>query len=309
MSSQLQQEFVSVISDALREINEMFGYEVFDNSEIDKIAANFLKMLPSVEAYLKSERGVTLQEVAKEKHDYKKAKDMAIRGILHGSILKNYKETSFEEKFKDYLYSSGTETCEWIGKTGYDSYFNAVMNQVSKLVMNNDATKFIIDYLNKSTRTRSQAVMTLILTKPEFFKDLPKLDEKTVDDHIEIFKSLSGIVEKLFKLIYAVINKHWTTQKPPNLDKKDFHEIWKAVKNDTGFNVLTKAVPDTIGWNASKHIGYSKSVGSKQVKFTSNDGTITLTYSDFISRVRELYACTLALVKISLMITLNLKIF
>lgn len=309
MSSQLQQEFISIISDALREINEMFGYEVFDSSKIDKIAANFLKVLPTVEALLKSTRGATLQEVEKEDHDHEKAKAMAIRGILHRSIFKAYKGSSFEEKFKDYLYSSGTETCEWIGKTSYDSYFNAVMNQVSKLVMNNDATKFIIDYLNKSTRNRSQAVMRLILTKPKFFKDLPNLNEKTIDDHKEIFMSLSGIAEKLFKLIYAVINNHWAMPTHPNLDKKRFFEVWDAVRNDPAFNILAKAIPDTICWNTSKHDGYIKFVSSKQVKFTSNEGTITLTYSDFIFRVRELYACTLALTKISLMIAYNLKNF
>ena len=169
MSSQLQQEFVRVISDALHEINEMFGYKIIDSSEIDKIAANSLKVLPTVEALLKSKRGVTLEDVEKEEHNYEKAKAVVIRRILYEYIFKGYKGTSFEEKFKDYLYSSGTETCEWIGKTGYDFYFNAVMNQVSKLVMNNDAIKFIIDYLNKSTRTRSQTVMTLFLTKPNEF--------------------------------------------------------------------------------------------------------------------------------------------
>jgi hypothetical protein len=121
MSSQLQQEFVRVISDALHEINEMFGYEVIDSSEIDKIAANSLKVLPTVEDLLKSKRGVTLEDVEKEEHNYEKAKAVVIRRILHEYIFKGYKGTSFEEKFKDYLYSSGTETCEWIGKTGYDS--------------------------------------------------------------------------------------------------------------------------------------------------------------------------------------------
>jgi hypothetical protein len=268
-------------------------------------------LLPSAEAFLKSKRGATLEEVEKEgDHDYKKAKDAAIRGILHGYILKDYKGTSFEEKFKDYMFTSGTEVCEWIGKTDYASYFNAIMNQFSMLVMNKDAIKYIIDYLNKSTRNRTQAIITLIFTKPEFFKDLPNFDEKTIDDHIEVFKSLSAIVEKMFKLIYAIINKHWTMQTPPNLDiERNFYKFWNAVKNDAAFSVLTKAVPDTIAWNASKHGGCSKSVNSKRIEFTSNDGTIVLTYSQFISRVRELYACTVALVKISLMITLNLKIF
>lgn len=62
----------------------MLGYEYFENSKIDKSAAKFLKELPSVEALLKSKRGVTLEEIEKEKHDYTKAKDMAIRGILDG---------------------------------------------------------------------------------------------------------------------------------------------------------------------------------------------------------------------------------
>ena len=97
--------------------------------------------------------------------------------------------------------------------------------------------------------------------------------------------------------------------KPPNLDKKNFFEVWDAVRNDPASNILAKSIPDTICWNASKHDGYAKFVSSKEVKFTANEGTITLTYSDFISRVRELYACTLALTKISLMITLKLKTF
>jgi len=309
MSSKLHQEYVTVISDALREINEMFGYEVFDSSIIDKTARNFLKLLPIVETELKSKRGVTLQDVEKEKHDYEKAKDMVIRGILHGSIFKNYKGNSFEEKIKDYLYSSGTEICEWIGKTDYISYFNTMMNKVSKLVMDIDATKYILNFLNESTRSRSQAIMTLILTKPDFFKDSQNYDEKTIDDHIEIFKMLSGVAEKMFKLIYAIINIHWTLPTPPDLEKEELYGVLKAVRKDAAFNVLAKAVPDTIGWNASKHIGYNKFVGSKQVKFTSNEGIKTLTYADFISRVRELYACTLVLTKISLMIALERKSF
>lgn len=308
MSLHLQQEIVRVFCDALHEINEMLGYEYFESSKIDKLAAKFLKALPSVEALLKSRRGVTLRDVEKEKYDYEKAKAMAIRGIFHAYILKEYKGTSFEEKFKDYLYSSGTEKCEWIGETDYASYFNAVINQISNLVKNKDATKFIIDYLNKNPNTRSQAIMTLF-TNPNFFKDSPNIDEKIIDDHIGISKSLSGVAEKLFKLTFAIINNYWTMRTPPNLDKKDFFEVWKGVKKDPAFSILTKAVPDTIVWNASKHAGYTKLVGSKKVKFNANEGTISLTYSDFISRVRELYACTLALAKISLMIMFNLRNF
>jgi hypothetical protein len=309
LSSHLRQELLRVYCDALREINEIFGFEYFENSKVDMIAANFLEMLPFSEALLKSKRGVTLQELEKEEHDLKKAKDIAIRGILHGTILKYYNGNSFEEKFKDYVYSSGTETCEWIRKTGYDSYFNVVTNQVSKLVMNKDATKYIVDNLNISTRSRSQAIMGLFLTKPDFIKDLPNFNEKVIEDHVEVFKRLSGVAEKLFKLIYAIMNSYWTMPTPPNLDKMKFFEIWDAVRNDHTFNILAKAVPDTVCWNASKHDGYTKLVSSKQVKFKSNEGEITLSYSDFVSRVRELYACTLALTKISLIITFNLRRF
>ena len=67
-------------------------------------------------------------------------------------------------------------------------------------------------------------------------------------------------------------------------------------------STFTKPFPNTIYWNSSKHGGISKKVRTKEIEFKSNEGVKTLSYSDFISLVRELYACTLPLTKINLII-------
>jgi hypothetical protein len=306
--SRLEQDLISTISDAFREINEILGYEYFESPKIHNLSIKFAKMLPFVEPLLKSKMGVTLQELEKEDHDYDKAKAAIILGIFHGIIIKDYKGNSFEEKFKNYLYCSGTEKCEWIGKTDYPFYFHTLMNHVSKLIEDTDAIKFVNDYLKTNVKLRSQAVAT-ILTKRRFFKDSSHLNEIAIDEHIDIFKSLSAIAEDYFKLIYAIINNYWTVKNIAKLEKTEFYEVWKGIRKSPDYNLYTKSVPNTIYWNAAKHNKCFKNVSTKQIIFRSNDGNADLTYSDFISLVRDLYACTLTLTKISLMIRFHLKIF
>jgi len=64
--------------------------------------------------------------------------------------------------------------------------------------------------------------------------------------------------------------------------------------------VFTTPFPNTIYWNASKHNGVTKNVGLRQIQFSSNDGNETLSYCDFVTLVREVYACMIALIKMKL---------
>lgn len=48
---------------------------------------------------------------------------------------------------------------------------------------------------------------------------------------------------------------------------------------------------------------------SKEIEFKSNEGNAILSYSNFVSLVRELYACVLVLIKIGLIIIFLLKAF
>jgi len=86
------------------------------------------------------------------------------------------------------------------------------------------------------------------------------------------------------------------------LENTDFYKIWKKLKDDEVLNTFTKPFPNTIYWNASKHGGISKKVRTKEIEFKSNESVKRLSYSDFISLVRDLYACALPLTKINLII-------
>ena len=75
--------------------------------------------------------------------------------------------------------------------------------------------------------------------------------------------------------------------------------IWYHIIN---LGVFTKPFPNTIYWNALKHNKFRKNVGSCETEFRSNSGRRILNYPDFRSLIRELYACTLVLTKINLML-------
>jgi hypothetical protein len=86
------------------------------------------------------------------------------------------------------------------------------------------------------------------------------------------------------------------------LENTEFYTIWKELKDDEILSTFTKSFPNTIYWNASKHGGIRKKIRTKEIEFMSNEGGKRLSYSDFISLVRELYACALPLTKINLVI-------
>jgi hypothetical protein len=134
---------------------------------------------------------------------------------------------------------------------------------------------------------------------PEHFLYPSRIDETIIDEHIEIFRELGAIAEGYLKLIYGIKHNCHTNQ---DLEKLDFHHIWKNLKQDSNFGVFTKPFPNTIYWNALKHNKFRKNVGSCEIELRSNNGRRILNYSDFRSLIRELYACTLVLTKINLML-------
>lgn len=141
MSPKFKELIVTVVSDALHEINEILGYEYFKQDMIKQISEFFLLVVPVVEEFVKEIRGVNLDEIEKEQYDYNRLKRYALRGLFDGYILREYPGDTFNEKFKKYLYNSGIEKCTWIANTRYDNYYQVLNTYVSKLNLNENAKK------------------------------------------------------------------------------------------------------------------------------------------------------------------------
>jgi hypothetical protein len=249
--------------------------------------------MPLVEGLLKETRGVTFEEIEKEAYDYERLKRVALQGLFDGNILKGYKGNTFEEKFNNYLYTSGIERCKWITKTGYRIYYQTFCNHISKLNSDRDAISLINKFVKEGGKSTTQA-LTKILVKSKFFEDSPRIDETIIDEHIEIFRESGAIAEGYLKLIYGIKHNCHTNH--------ICFIIWKNLKQDSNLGVFTKPFPNTIYWNALKHNKFRKSVGSCEIEFRSNNGRRILNYPDFRSLIRELFACTLVLTKINLML-------
>jgi hypothetical protein len=309
MSSAVEKRFIHVISDALCDINDTLGYEYFDTNKTAEIAEKlYLAGYAKMQKFLKEQRGITLNELDKEKFEYEKAKEKAYFGILDGLIIKTYKGDSFEEKFNNYLYYSGIEQCEWITNTTYDLYYQTLSNILSTNTSNTNMINFIGRFIKRKMKSTTQGIAK-IQTKWKFFRNIQTLDEITIDEHLETFRELAAIAENYLKLLYGIKNNYSTDQEMERLEKTKFHDIWNDIKINTNFNLFIKPFPNTIYWNASKHAGITKKVSLKEIEFKSNDGTKALSYRDFISLVRELYASTLVLVKMNMIVRSNNKAF
>jgi len=301
MSSKVEKILDTIMRDALAEINEILGYEYLEKAKIEETSMRFLDFMPFVERVLKEKRGVTLEDLEKESYDYKKVKKAALMGMLHGLILREYEGNTFDEKFRNYLYSSGIENCEWITKTEYVTYYKMLIKNLSSAASNINMIKLVNGFIEREGKSIVQAI-TKIRTKGKFFEDPSTMDEIIVDEHLEIFRELGAIAESYLKLIYAIKYDFSTIKDLDKLQTTDFYKVWKDLKEDSNFSMFTKPFPNTIYWNASKHNKCKKIVNSNAIEFRSNNGTRILSYCDFISLVRELYACTLVLTKINLVI-------
>ena len=188
MSSELKEKLTAVISDALYEINEMLGYEYFEENKIKGVSKEFLKMLPFAEQLLTKTRSVTLKDLENEEINRERAKMAFIKGIFVGIVLRNYSGS-----FTDYLYRSGTENCTWISNTHYDDYFWALSNLAPKVATEVDKLIFIGDFSKRKIRSTIQAVAKISIKK-RFFEDRKDFSESIIDEHIEIFRELGAIV-------------------------------------------------------------------------------------------------------------------
>lgn len=103
-------------------------------------------------------------------------------------------------------------------------------------------------------------------------------------------------------MIYGLKHKCPSNNK---LERLKFFDIWEDLKQDADLGVLTKPFPNTIIWNSVKHNKFNKAVSSKKIEFRSNEGSADMSYADFKSLVRDLYACAIVLSKINLLIMLQ----
>lgn len=309
MSSEEDEKYAKVMSDTLNEINEILGYTYFDATQIEELVKAFVKLVPFIKSLLlKDANEVTVKKFDTEPFDSEKGKQSSLQGIFDGLVLKGYEGDPFEEKFKNYLYNSGIEKSEWISKTGYDDYYNILLKIVSMNPSNLILLKLVYDYRKEKLLSITQG-FTKILMMEDFFKNVSTLDETIIDEHFNIFRELGGIVENHLKLLYAIKHNYSSGKDINKLGTSMVSDIWKDLKNDKDYSIFTKPFPNTIYWNASKRSGIIKKVTSKEIEFKSNEGTRTLSYSDLISLVRELYACALVLIKIGLIIRFHHKVF
>jgi hypothetical protein len=179
MSSELEKEYVRIMSDAFYELNEIIGYEYFRPSQIRKI----VKLLPLVEEMVLKPRGVTIGDVGKEERNYEKGKQAALMGILDGYVLKEYEGNTFKEKFKNYIHDPGIR-CKWLQTTDYNRYLQTLLDFVSK-ISSNIVLQFVFNYKSKKLVPISQGIVR-VFRKKMFFRDVLTLDEKTIDETLEI---------------------------------------------------------------------------------------------------------------------------
>ena len=196
------------------------------------------------------------------------------------------------------------EDCKWIKKTEYSNYYKKLNEMLSKTITNLDTIEYINTYSKHKIKATTQAI-TKINTKENFFNNNTNVNEKTIDEYIEIFRELCSVIEGRLKLLYGIKYKY-NPKQITNLEKTSLFDVWKDLKNDTDMKLFTKPFPNTIYWNASKHNGITKRVNDKSISFTSNEGDKAISYEEFIQLVRELYACTIILVKINLMLTFHI---
>jgi 6-phosphofructokinase len=181
MSPKFKELIVTVMIDALHEINEILGYEYFKRDMIEQTSKNFLLVVPVAEELVKEIRGVNLDEIEKEQYDYSRLKRYVLRGLFDGYILRDYSGNSFDEKFKKYLYNSGIERCTWIAKTRYDNYYQVLNTYVSKLNLNENAKSLVKEFIKEHIKSTTQTIAKM-LTKKKFFEDNPKIDEIVIDE-------------------------------------------------------------------------------------------------------------------------------
>jgi hypothetical protein len=75
----------------------------------------------------------------------------------------------------------------------------------------------------------SQGIVRVFRTKM-FFRDVHTLDEKTIDDTLQIFRELGAIAEHHLKLLYAMKHNYSSEQEISKLEKTKFTQFGKSSK-------------------------------------------------------------------------------
>jgi hypothetical protein len=310
ISQDIRDRLLEVLQSAFLEINQIIGYEYFDKATAERKSKElYTAGLGFAEKVLRETRGVSLRDLKIEELDEEKTKRAALRGIFHGLILTGYRGSSFEEKYEDYLLRSGIEQCSWISKTDYNTYYNTYYSFVSKINSDKEKIFFINEFVKRKIYATTQH-LAKISRKGGFYQESAVIDEALIDDHIDIFKDLGAILENYLKLLYAIKQELTAKKEIDNIENTNFYEVWKSLRDDPILRVFTaKSFPNTIYWNASKHDGITKKIDSKGIEFRSNEGVEVVSYSDFVSLVREMYSVAIVLGKINLMVGFQTKLY
>jgi hypothetical protein len=163
-------------------------------------------------------------------------------------------------------------------------------------------SNLIVNILIKEKEISSTQGMVRIQTKNEFFKDNLTINESLIDQHLEIYRELVSIAENYIKFLYLF---KYPSKSFETINKTYFFSIWDDLKNDSELKIFVTPFPNTICFNASKHNGISKNVVDHIMEFNANEGPFSISYEEFIKMVRELYADSIVLMKIKLILILE----
>jgi hypothetical protein len=293
--------YSGIIREIIVDLNNKFGSEMCNEKCINKIIKRECVNLILIKRRSRK-KGVNITNDLITKEQKNNLKLLLQSRILHTLIITSSTHTenpSFYSKFHEYTKYIGITNCEWISKTNYDGYFNKFLEIGSQI--NNDKDKLKqVSYLNNKEISMFQAFVR-VQSKDLFFKN--DIDDRVINQCIEVFRELSSICENYLKFLYLV--KHANTPHK-NIEKLEFYHVWKDLSGDAQFKIFTSPFPDTDILNASKHLGIQQMVDTQNISYQSNrlSVPIQISYEAFIKLTRELYACTITLTKIKLILLL-----
>jgi hypothetical protein len=292
-----------VIREIIVELNNQFGQNLCDEKCVKRIIKREQVYLTILKSKLRrSGVKITQDPVNIDQKNFLKMQLLSsILGVL---ILRNtteMKNCSFYLKFQKYVKLIGISNCEWINKTRYDNYFAEYLDLAFEIYNDHDKLRQV-NYLDNKQTAMFQTI-TRIEFMNLFFSNTAEIDDLLVDQHINIFRDLCAVFENYTKFLYLVKN---VNNLPKNVEDIEFHKIWKNLKDDNKFITFASPLPNTDILNASKHLGIHRKIDNQKLSYQSNrlPKPLEITYQDFVNITRELYACTITLVKIKLILIL-----
>jgi hypothetical protein len=292
-----------IVSEIVVELNNQFGRSICDEKCIKKIVKREQARFTILKAKLRK-KGVKIEETSIDTDQKNLLKIQLLSSILSILILRNTVEmqsSSFYLKFQTYIKMIWVSESEWIDNTQYDDYFNEFLKLAYEIYNDNNKRKQV-NYLDNKQTAMFQTI-TRIQSMNLFFSNNAQIDDFLVDQYIIIFRDLCAVFENYAKFLYLIQN---VNNLPKNIENKDFYDVWKNLRDDNKFKIFVSPLPNTDILNASKHLGVHRIVKTQNLSYTSNrmPNPVEISYQDFINLTRELYACTITLVKIKLILIL-----